>query len=171
MSHALSSWKVRLFLMLSVADLTLTFWLLTNQTGNAYESNPIASGVLNQFGWLGMIVFKVCCVSVVLGIVILLGRLRPLISQRIMTFGCVALTCTVLYGASLATYVGIVMQAESIQSQRGEQLELRLQRTQEKLRAKFPELNNPNVFERRQQIARGYEDRQTSESSLEITDG
>ena len=48
-----------LFTLLSVADLSLTWFLLTEGGGRFIESNPIAAAWLSSYGWAGLVVYKI----------------------------------------------------------------------------------------------------------------
>src|SRR5438105_1085430 len=48
-----------LFMLLSMADLSLTWFLLTGSNGKIYESNPIAAAWLATYGWAGLVLYKV----------------------------------------------------------------------------------------------------------------
>jgi hypothetical protein len=90
-----------LFILLSLADLALTCWLLGRGNGHAYEANPIARWWLARYGWPGLAAFKVAAVLVVLGLVAIIARSRPTAARGVLRLGCVALTGVVLYSAAL----------------------------------------------------------------------
>jgi hypothetical protein len=102
MSTGLAQWgKQVLFALLSVADLTLTAWLLGHSDGAVYEANPIARWWLNEHGWLGLIGFKAAAVLLVVALAGLIARSRPRVAGRLLTLGCVALALVVLHNAAL----------------------------------------------------------------------
>jgi hypothetical protein len=93
--------KQRLFILLSLADLVLTWWLLVRSGDVVAEGNPIAAWSLHCFGWLGLIAFKVGIILVVLGLVKIIHGSRPRVGGRVLDFGCVVLAGVVLYSLSL----------------------------------------------------------------------
>jgi hypothetical protein len=90
-----------LFVVLSAADLLLTWWLLERSGGTAYEANPLARWWLLRSGWAGLAAFKAAQVVLVLGLAALIARRRPRSAGRLLTFACAALAAVVLYSASL----------------------------------------------------------------------
>jgi len=90
-----------LFCLLSLADLSLTCWLLDNSGGQAYEANPLACWWLSRHGWLGLACFKLACMLTVLGLATVISRHRPRAGSRVLTFACTALASVVLYSAAL----------------------------------------------------------------------
>jgi hypothetical protein len=93
--------KQVLFVLLSVADLALTCWLLERSGGHVQEANPVAAWWLAQHSALGLACFKGAAVLVVLGLAALIARHRPRAAGHILTFGCTALALVVLYSVSL----------------------------------------------------------------------
>jgi hypothetical protein len=91
-----------LFLLLSLADLALTWWLLTQAGGAVYESNPLAGWCLANHGWLGLAAFKVALVVLVLGLATIICRQRPRVAGHLLRFGCAVLGVVVVYGSALA---------------------------------------------------------------------
>lgn len=53
-----------IFVLFNLLDIAMTFLLL--QTGAFYESNPIANYVMNGWGFIGMVVFKLTMVAFVM---------------------------------------------------------------------------------------------------------
>jgi hypothetical protein len=98
---SLHFYKLVLFAFLSLADLILTWQLLQLSGGRIYESNPIANIFLTNFGWLGLVIFKLEIVVLVEFLAVLISRYRPAIGGRILAFGCLTLTAVVLYSSSL----------------------------------------------------------------------
>jgi hypothetical protein len=107
-----------LFVLLSVADLGLTWWLLTRAGDSVYESNPLAAWWLANAGWLGLAAFKVGLVLLVLGLVALLGRLRPRAGSSVLGFGCAILALVVCYSSVLAFQVDARESAALLESER-----------------------------------------------------
>jgi hypothetical protein len=94
-----------LFVLLSLADLALTWWLLGRPDGEVYEGNPVARYWLLHHGWLGLACFKGAQVLLVLLLAATVARWRPRAGRRVLTFGCAALALVVLYSASLCRAV------------------------------------------------------------------
>jgi hypothetical protein len=86
-----------LFTLLSVADLSLTWFLLTEGGGRFIESNPIAAAWLSSYGWAGLVVYKILGLLLVATVVILISLRRPRTGKRLLTFAIVALTAVTLY--------------------------------------------------------------------------
>src|SRR5262249_49549015 len=63
--------------------------------------NPIANQFLNQFGWLGLGIFKVTTVLVVIAITSIVARQRPRTARHVLRFACAAAAYVVLHGASI----------------------------------------------------------------------
>jgi hypothetical protein len=93
--------KLCLFVVLSLADLALTWVLLERSEGRACESNPVAAWWLARFGWAGLAGFKVAIVLLVAGLALLLARRLPDAAGRVLAFGCAALLAVVLYSGFL----------------------------------------------------------------------
>jgi hypothetical protein len=93
--------KQILFALLSLADLTLTCWLLGHSDGQIYEANPVARWWLAQHGAVGLAGFKGAIVLFVLTLTVVISRHKPRAAGRILTFGCVSLVFVVLYSAAL----------------------------------------------------------------------
>src|SRR5215471_14829004 len=70
-------WKLLLFALLSLADLSLTWWLLTLPDSPIHEGNPVAEWCLAQFGWIGLAGFKTAVVVLVAGLAVVISRRRP----------------------------------------------------------------------------------------------
>jgi hypothetical protein len=93
--------KQVVFVLLSVADLALTNWLLECSGGHVQEANPVAAWWLARHGAMGLACFKAAVVLLVLGLAAVIARHRPRAAGSILTFGCAALTFVVLYSAFL----------------------------------------------------------------------
>jgi hypothetical protein len=93
--------KLVLFALLSVADLSLTWWLLTLPGGQVYEGNPVASWLLARFGWLGLAGFKAAVVALVAGLAVVISWRRPRAGGLVLGFACAALTVVLLHSVSL----------------------------------------------------------------------
>jgi hypothetical protein len=90
-----------LFVLLSMADLALTGELLNRSQGRIYESNPVANWWLAYYGWPGFVAFKLAIVLFIVGLVMIISRLRPTTARRFLAFACMALTAVVLYSGNL----------------------------------------------------------------------
>jgi hypothetical protein len=93
-----------LFVLLSVADLALTCWLLRRSGGQAYEANPVAAWWLARHGAVGLACFKAAAVLLVLGLAALIARYRPRVGGCILTLGCASLVVVILYSAVLSRF-------------------------------------------------------------------
>jgi DNA-directed RNA polymerase specialized sigma24 family protein len=93
--------KQLLFLIVSLADLALTCWLLRHSDGQIYEANPIARWWLVRFGAAGLACFKGAVVLLVLTLADFIARRRPRAAGRILVFGCVSTVLVVVYSAAL----------------------------------------------------------------------
>src|SRR5262249_38923004 len=99
------SGKQFLFVLLSVADLALTWWLLAHSRGQVYEANPVARWWLQQQGWLGLALFKVGVVFLVVGLVVVIARSQPRTAGCVLGLGCVVLALVVLHSTALCRTV------------------------------------------------------------------
>jgi hypothetical protein len=95
------SLSILVLLLLNAADFALTR-LLCQESGGAYEANPVAAWWLMRFGWLGLAGFKAALVFAVVGIAVLLIRHRPKAAWAVLGVGCVAAAFAVFAGARLA---------------------------------------------------------------------
>jgi Domain of unknown function (DUF5658) len=86
-----------LFGVLSVIDLGLTWFLLSQSGGRIYEVNPIANAWLATYGWAGLIVYKVIGLLLVVGVVLFISRRQPHIGKRLLNFAILALGCVAMY--------------------------------------------------------------------------
>jgi hypothetical protein len=105
MKLTLKNRVVRLFLVLSAADMLLTLWLLSSKAGRVYESNPVANWWLEAFGWAGLAGFKAATMLLAGAAVAVLARRRPRAARGVLTFGCAALALVVGYSSALAAFV------------------------------------------------------------------
>lgn len=98
-------WLAGLFVLLSVVDLLLTFWLLETKGGRVYEANPVANRILQTSGWPGLLAFKGTCVLFAVITVSILAQSRPVIAHRLLGAGCLTLLMTVLLGGTLGVVI------------------------------------------------------------------
>lgn len=137
--------KQLLFAVLSVADLTLTCWLLARFGGRVYEANPLARWWLESFGFAGLAGFKAAAVVAVLGLVLLIARSRPRAAGTVLALGCAITTAVVLYSVALLhlvprTPVESYADAEKAINRKAQQAFLRHARFYHGLRRKVPGL-------------------------------
>jgi hypothetical protein len=89
------------FAVLSLADLVLTWTLLRRTGGMIYETNPIASAWLANYGWLGLMVFKSMTVLLFASACVLVSHYRPEKATRLVNFGSFLVAVVVLYSLFL----------------------------------------------------------------------
>jgi hypothetical protein len=97
--------KLLLFVCLSLADLGLTWHLLSHGDGQVYEGNPLARWWLAQYGWQGLTLFKVALAVLVVGLTLVIARRRPRAAGRVLVLSCGILLAVVLYSGLLAVAV------------------------------------------------------------------
>ena len=93
--------RTLLFVLLSLGDLLLTWWLLEHSGRVVCEANPIADWWLERFGWLGLAGFKASMVLFVIVLTSVISRHRPHAARRILGFGCTILALVALHGFAL----------------------------------------------------------------------
>src|SRR5262245_36528876 len=93
--------KQLLFILLSLADLALTGWLLGRPGAEVYEANPVARWWLAHYGWPGFAGFKAAVVGLVIALSAVIARSRPRAAGRVLGLGCAGLAAVVLYSAAL----------------------------------------------------------------------
>ena len=89
------------FVLLSLADLTMTWALIRDGLGSVYESNPVAAWCLHGYGWAGIAVFKALMVLVSGGLSEVISRYRPRTGGRVLALGCILTASVVLYSGYL----------------------------------------------------------------------
>lgn len=92
--------KLWLFLVLSLSDFALT-WFLLHQGGGAYESNPAAARCLERFGWSGLMAFKLATCAAFLAPIAVVARKNARTAERLLLFACCVLLVVVVYSGSL----------------------------------------------------------------------
>src|SRR6516165_6149856 len=95
-----------MFLLLSLADLTLTWALIRAGLGQIYESNPVAAWCLRWQGWAGLAIFKAVMVLMSIALVAAISWRRPRTGGRVLALGCVVTAAVVLYSGYLYLTVG-----------------------------------------------------------------
>ena len=73
-----------------------------NSGGVVYESNPLASMILMNYGWAGMVLFKFADMVAVSWIILVLCLFRPKIGRRILFLACGIVAAVILYSSCLA---------------------------------------------------------------------
>src|SRR4051812_8045155 len=91
------------FVVLSLLDLGLTWYLLEMQGECFYEANPIAAGVLANWGWWGLAGYKLTCASTVLTAGLIVSRRRPRVARRLLALACPVVAVVVAYSLVLLT--------------------------------------------------------------------
>jgi hypothetical protein len=86
-----------LFSVLSLIDLGMTWFLLSQSGGRIYESNPIANAWLATYGWSGLIIYKVLGLLLVISLVLFVSSRQPHVGKRLLNFAIVALGCVTIY--------------------------------------------------------------------------
>jgi hypothetical protein len=94
--------KLILFVCLSVADLCLTWHLLSHADGQVYEGNPLARWCLVHYGWEGLTLFKLSLALLVVGVTLVIARQRPRTAGNVLVLSCSILAAVVLYSGFLA---------------------------------------------------------------------
>ncbi|XZE21453.1 DUF5658 family protein [Pirellulaceae bacterium SH449] len=89
------------FILVNVLDIVLTNVLL--QRG-AMEANPIANFVFIQFGFAGMIAFKLASVVFVCLAAQLIARKSPSKARGLLWFGCILVGAVLVYSSRLILY-------------------------------------------------------------------
>jgi len=89
------------FVALSVLDLCLTYYLIEIQGTSFYEANPIAAGVLVNWGWWGLAGYKVASAGTVVAVGIFVGRRRPRLGRGLFAVACPVVAVVVGYSLLL----------------------------------------------------------------------
>jgi hypothetical protein len=92
------------FVLLSVADLLLTCWLLSQDGSTVYEGNPLAEWWFRRHGWLGLVGFKTAAMLSVVGLTVAISLSRPRAAGGVLLFACAVLAGVVLYSGWLAGF-------------------------------------------------------------------
>ncbi len=90
-----------LFVLLSLADLALTCWLLDHSRGQVYEANPLARWWLVRYWATGLACFKAAVVLLVLVLMAVIAHFRPWAAGRILEVSCAILVLVVLHSTAL----------------------------------------------------------------------
>jgi hypothetical protein len=97
--------KLSLFASLSIVDFFLTYQLVKGNGGRVYEGNPIADAWLSDYGWPGLLFFKMVAVLLVGGVCVYISLHRPRLGGHILLFACFAVAVVVAYSCSLTGIV------------------------------------------------------------------
>lgn len=92
-----------LYIVLSVADLFMTHFLLQQEGGNIQfvEANPVAREVINSWGPRGMVYFKLGMVAFVCLITQIIAHYRPLSARLVLFFAIAMMLYVVVYSVRL----------------------------------------------------------------------
>jgi cytochrome bd-type quinol oxidase subunit 2 len=108
LEQRLRRWLLIAYVVLSLADLVMT-WILVQGSGHrVYESNPFARDWLLSHGWTGLIIFKAGIVLVVAVACLLIARSRPRTSMVILLLGCAITGAVVIYSWALMKRQGLM---------------------------------------------------------------
>jgi hypothetical protein len=98
MKRIASNPLIGLFVILSLADFALTWWLIERSGRQVFEDNPVADELLTYHGWLGLALFKVATVLVVIVATSMVARRRPRTARHVLRFACAAAAFVILHG-------------------------------------------------------------------------
>ncbi len=97
-------WLILLFLMVSIADLVVTYWMLSVNP-DVYESNPVANWFFKHWNIAGMTFFKFAVVAFVVIISEFVERRRAGSGKFVLIIGILTTAAVVAYSVKL--YLGI----------------------------------------------------------------
>ena len=89
-----------LYIVLSVADLLMTYFLL-RQGGGFVEANPVARHFLNHWGIRGMVYFKFGMVALVCIVTQVIARYRPFTARLLLFFAIAVMVYVIVYSVRL----------------------------------------------------------------------
>jgi len=93
-------WLILLFLLVNIADLVVTYWLLS-YSPNFYESNPVANWFFKKWNIAGMTFFKFAVVAFVVVISEYVERKRPGAGKFVLIVGTLVTAAVVAYSIHL----------------------------------------------------------------------
>jgi len=99
-------WWILLFVLLSIADLVVTYWMLSISP-DFYESNPIANWFFKKWNIAGMTFFKFAVVAFVIIISDFVERRRAGYGRFVLILGSLATAAVVVYSIKLYQSVKI----------------------------------------------------------------
>jgi hypothetical protein len=85
-----------IFLLLSATDFAFTWKLVAAANSDVDEVNPLASWILEQFGWGGLAAYKLTLVSFIAAVVAVIAHRRRHVGEAVMMFGCGAQASVVI---------------------------------------------------------------------------
>ncbi len=94
------------FLLACALDVVMTFLLLHlsasgHTTVRFVESNPLARWVIHHWGLPGMITFKAGLSVLVVGIAMVVYRVRPIVARLLLIGGTVVVAAVVVYSVRM----------------------------------------------------------------------
>ncbi len=101
----LPRYRLSLFFGLSLLDLILTGLLLHYSGGRIVESNPIAGAWLAEFGWPGLVFYKVSSLALFTLVLLIVSAHRPPLARNLLTFGCAAVGAVSGYSYYLLNHI------------------------------------------------------------------
>ncbi len=84
------------YVLLNVCDILAT-WALLRRNAGFIESNPIARWFYHEWGFNGMVYFKLGMVALVVVIAQVVARKNEPLAQFLLVFGCVAVGGVFIY--------------------------------------------------------------------------
>ena len=97
--QGLLSFEKTMFVIANIMDIGMTSMLLG--TGQFVESNPIAAHILNDWGLIGMIAYKLIIVAIVMLIANIISIWKINTSKTLLHFGTLAASAVVTYSILL----------------------------------------------------------------------
>ena len=97
--RGLLEFEKTLFVAVNLMDIVMTSLLLN--TGQFFETNPIANYVLNEWGFAGVTAFKLIVVALVMLIANIIAIKRIRTSRRLLHFGTAIVGSVVAYSSVL----------------------------------------------------------------------
>jgi len=91
-----------LFVLLNLADLLMTWYLIERSKGIVYESNPLAAWWLQTGGWLGLAAFKAGVVLLAGSLILIVSLQRPHLGHGALGLSCAVVAGVVFYSGWLA---------------------------------------------------------------------
>ncbi len=92
-----------LYILLSVADLVITHFLLQHQAEGFQfvEANPVAREIIHHWGPRGMVYFKFGMVALICLVTQIIARYRPFTARLVLLFAIVMMLYVVIYSLRL----------------------------------------------------------------------
>jgi hypothetical protein len=89
---------VAIFLVMSLADLVLTWRLVSADNSEVDEINPVALWVLQNAGWTGLAAYKLTLASMIGVAAMMISRRKQIAGNSVIMFGCGAQASVVITG-------------------------------------------------------------------------